>query len=186
MCPKLRRLELSSINIEKIWDLQQPASSLYALNLERFTIKGCHNLKHLFPSFMVKHFVQLESLRILDCKMMEEVIFFKEGLTEEERMSKIVFPQLENLSLEDLPKLTRFCHETQNEFPSLKTLNLKSCPEMMAFISKSVIEDVGDNLEVDNSALFNEKVISSFLCGFCFLSSINFTMTLCTVLFPNI
>ena len=133
---------------------------------------------------MVKHFVQLKSLRILDCKMIEEVIFFKEGLTEEERMSKILFPQLEDLSLEDLPKLTRFCYETQNEFPLLESLNLKSCPEMMAFISKSVIGDVGDNLEVDNSALFNEKVISSFLCGFFFLSSINFTLTLCTVLFP--
>ena len=177
MCPKLRRLELSSINIEKIWDLQQPASSLYVHNLEWFTMKGCHNLKHLFPSFMVKHFVQLKSLRILDCKMIEEVIFFKEGLTEEERMSKILFPKLEFLSLKDLPKLTRFCYETHNEFPLLITLKLKNCPEMMAFVSKSVIEDVGDdsqidqktegnNLEVDNSALFNEKVISSF--GFVF------------------
>ena len=168
MCPKLITLELSSINIEKIWDLQQPASSLYAQNLERFTIKSYHNLKHLFPSFMVKHFVQLKGLKIRDCKMMEEVIFFKEGLTEEERMSKIVFPQLEYLSLEDLPKLTRFCYETQNEFPLLRSLNLKNCPVLMAFISKYVTEDVGDNLEVDNSALFNEKVISSFLCGFFF------------------
>ncbi|XWS65124.1 hypothetical protein CRYUN_Cryun05aG0063900 [Craigia yunnanensis] len=170
VCHKLQFLKLSSINIEKIWDLQQPASSLYAQNLERLTIKGCHNLKHLFPSFMVKNFVQLKSLRIRDCKIMEEVIFFKQGLTEEERMNKILFPELEFLSLKDLPKLTRFCYETHIEFPLLTSLNLKNCPVLMAFISKSVIEDVGDypqidkktegnNLEVDNLALFNEKVV---------------------------
>ncbi|XVF41565.1 hypothetical protein PTKIN_Ptkin01aG0289600 [Pterospermum kingtungense] len=183
VCPKLNFLELSSINIEKIWDLLQPASHLYAQNLERLTIKGCLNLKYLFPSFMVQHFVQLESLHISDCNTMEEVIVFMEGLAEEERTSHILFPKLKFLWLENLPKLTRFCYETHNEFPLLTSLNLKNCPALKTFITKSLIGAVGDdpqidqrtqgnNLEVDKSALFNEKVVCPKL-NFLELSSIN-------------
>ncbi|EOY20458.1 Cc-nbs-lrr resistance-like protein [Theobroma cacao] len=147
--------------------IQQLASSLYVQNLEWIKIKGCHNLKYLFPSFGVKHFVQLHSLSILDCKIMEEIIFV-EGLTEDERMSKMWFPQLKFLKLQDFPKLRRFCYETDNEFPFLRELVLTNCPVMKTFISKSATEDVGDepqidqnaqgnDLELDNSALFNEK-----------------------------
>ncbi|XP_021281817.1 uncharacterized protein LOC110414745 isoform X2 [Herrania umbratica] len=169
VCPKLRDLDLSSINVQKIWNSQQLASSFHVQNLEQITIKGCHNLKYMFPSVMVKHFVLLRHLSILDCKIMEEVIFMG-GLTEDEKMSQMLFPTLNFLKLEDLPQLRRFCDETDNEFPILRELVLTNCPVFKTFISKSVIEDVGDepliyqnvqgnNLEVDNSTLFNEKVL---------------------------
>ncbi|KAK6243856.1 hypothetical protein QUC31_010265 [Theobroma cacao] len=123
--------------------------------------------------FNEKHFVQLHSLSILDCKIMEEIIFM-EGLTEDERMSKMWFAQLKFLKLQDLPKLRRFCYETDNEFPFLRELVLTNCLVLKTFISKSAIEDVGDepqidqnaqgnDLELDNSALFNEKVIYSLV-----------------------
>ncbi|EOY09934.1 Phosphoprotein phosphatase [Theobroma cacao] len=113
---------------------------------------------------MVKHFAQLHHLSILDCKIMEEVILM-EGLTEEERMSKMLFPTLDYLMLKDLPKLRRFCYETDNEFPLLRTLNLINCPILKTFTSNSVIDEVGDEPQIDqnaqgnNSALFNEKVV---------------------------
>ncbi|GMI78895.1 hypothetical protein HRI_001558800 [Hibiscus trionum] len=107
VCSRLRWLELSSIN----------------------------NLKYLFPSFTGEDFVRLEFLHVKDCKMMEQVIF-REGSTEEERRNQMFFSKLKRLELEDLPKLTTFCFETQ--------------------IGQHI---QASNLEVHNSALFNEKVV---------------------------
>ncbi|GMI78827.1 hypothetical protein HRI_001552000 [Hibiscus trionum] len=134
VCPKLWRLELSSIDIQTIWHGRALPSSLNVKNLHALKVKGCHNLKYLFPSFLVEDFVQLRSLRVKDCKMMEQVIF-TEGSTEEERRNQM-FSKLKWLDLEDLPKLTTFCFETQ--------------------IGQHI---QASNLEVHNSALFNEKVV---------------------------
>ncbi|GMI78894.1 hypothetical protein HRI_001558700 [Hibiscus trionum] len=84
---------------------------------------------------MVEDFVQLEFLHVEDCKMMEQVIF-TEGSTEEERRNQMFFSKLKRLELEHLPKLTTFCFETQ--------------------IGQHI---QASNLEVHNSALFNEKVV---------------------------
>ncbi|GMI78962.1 hypothetical protein HRI_001565500 [Hibiscus trionum] len=135
VCPKLWRLELSSIDIQTIWHGRALPSSLNGKNLHDLKVKGCHNLKYLFPSFLVKDFVQLRSLGVKDCKMMEQVIF-TEGSTEEERRNQMFFSKLKWLELEHLPKLTTFCFETQ--------------------IGQHI---QASNLEVHNSALFNEKVV---------------------------
>ena len=108
---------------------------------------------------------------------MEEVMLM-EGLMEEERMNPL-FPKLEVLWLEDLPKLSRFCYENYFEFRCLRILRVTECPLLETFISKYV--NAGDEphidqnaqryeLEVDSTAFFNEKVISSFLLFFAYHS----------------
>ncbi|KAK8277419.1 hypothetical protein V6Z12_D10G267100, partial [Gossypium hirsutum] len=77
--PRLERLDLSSINIHKIWHHSSSPSIGY-LNFLR--VKRCHNLKYLFPFFLAKDLEQLRFLGILDCNMMEQVIF-TDGLVEE-------------------------------------------------------------------------------------------------------
>ncbi|XP_052875924.1 uncharacterized protein LOC108465482 isoform X2 [Gossypium arboreum] len=77
--PSLKHLDLSSINIHKIWHHSSSPSIEYLRSLH---VTSCHNLKYLLPSFLVKDLVQLKFLRIVDCNMMEQVIF-KDGLDEE-------------------------------------------------------------------------------------------------------
>ncbi|KAK6243854.1 hypothetical protein QUC31_010263 [Theobroma cacao] len=161
-CPKMSTIA-SSYSREKEKEASGDGSEKWDItttffsdkNLEWIKIKGCHNLKYLFPSVGVKHFVQLHSLSILDCKIMEEIIFM-EGLTEDERMSKMWFAQLKFLKLQDLPKLRRFCYETDNEFPFLRELVLTNCLVLKTFISKSAIEDVGDEPQIDQNAQGND------------------------------
>ncbi|KAG4128052.1 hypothetical protein ERO13_D10G253550v2, partial [Gossypium hirsutum] len=156
--PNLEYLTLSSINIHEIW--HHPSSS----SLKHLQVEGCHNLKYLFPSFLLKDLVMLQRLEIKDCNVMEQVIF-TDGLgAEDQWRNHTIFSKLELLSLGDLPKLTNFCFQNYSEFPCLKELTLKKCPLLKTFISKSVCGDepqIHQPTQTNDSAVLNEKVISS-------------------------
>ncbi|XP_021281522.1 probable disease resistance protein At4g27220 isoform X2 [Herrania umbratica] len=129
--PNLEKLDLFSINVEKIWHMCCfPANCSTVQNLTTFIVSGCGNLKCLLSSSMVQSLVQLKMLEITDCKMMEEVV-----VAEEEKVSKMIFPKLETLLLRDLPKLTRFCSESLIEFSSLSELFLENCPCLKVLVS---------------------------------------------------
>ncbi|XP_040957978.1 uncharacterized protein [Gossypium hirsutum] len=162
--PRLQHLELSFVNIHEIW--HHPSSPSVGF-LNSLRVKRCHNLKYLFPSFLVKDLVQLRRLEILDCNMMEQVIF-TDGLVEEHQgRNQMFFSELELLWLKDLPKLTSFCFENYFEFQCLTDLELTNCPLLKTLITKCVSEgepEIGQhvqasNLEVHNSSLLNEKVV---------------------------
>ncbi|TYH00377.1 hypothetical protein ES288_A10G271200v1 [Gossypium darwinii] len=162
--PRLANLHLSCINIHEIW--HHPSSQSVGC-LKHLQVKRCHNLKYLFPSFLVKDLVQLRRLKILECNMMEQVIF-TDGLVEEHQgRNQMFFSNLQLLWLKDLPKLTRLCFENYFEFQCLTDLELTNCPLLKTFITKYVSEDepeIGQhvqasNLEVHNSSLLNEKVV---------------------------
>ncbi|TYH00683.1 hypothetical protein ES288_A10G298700v1 [Gossypium darwinii] len=161
--PLLMDLKLSSVNIHSIWHYPPSSSLRYLYHLR---VEGCHNLKYLFPSSLVKHLVQLKILQIWDCNMMEQVIF-TDGLgAEDQWRNHTIFSKLDLLSLEDLHKLTSFCFQNYSEFPCLTNLRLKKCPFLKAFMSISVSRDEpradhhlqASNL-VHNSAVLNEKVV---------------------------
>ncbi|MBA0877964.1 hypothetical protein Goshw_001201, partial [Gossypium schwendimanii] len=162
--PSLERLHLSSINIHKIW---HHSSSPSIGCLSYLQVKRCHNLKYLFPSFLVKDLVQLRRLEILDCNMMGQVIFTDRLVEEHQGRNQMFSFNLHLLRLDDLPKLTSLCFENYFEFHCLSFLSLRNCPLLKTFISKCVPGDesqIGQhvqasNLEVHNSSLLNEKVV---------------------------
>ncbi|KAK8334597.1 hypothetical protein V6Z12_A10G282000 [Gossypium hirsutum] len=155
--PNLKRLTLSSIGIHMIW--HHPSSSSLT-HLYRLRVEGCHNLKYLFPSFLLKDLVLLRFLEIKDCNMMEQVIF-TDGLGAEDHWRNYTI-LLESLSLKDLPKLKDICFENYLEFPWLRDLTLKNCPLLKTFISKSVSGDeppIHQPTQTKDSAVLNEKVV---------------------------
>ncbi|PPS11946.1 hypothetical protein GOBAR_AA08707 [Gossypium barbadense] len=155
--PNLKRLTLSSIGIHMIW--HHPSSSSLT-HLYRLRVEGCHNLKYLFPSFLLKDLVLLRFLEIKDCNMMEQVIF-TDGLGAEDHWRNYTI-LLESLSLKDLPKLKDICFENYLEFPWLRDLTLKNCPLLKTFISKSVSGDeppIHQPTQTNDSAVLNEKVV---------------------------
>ena len=114
--------------------------------------------------------VQLKSLNIEDCKVMEEILILTEDLGEEEIIPKELFPNLEDLVLKDLPILKRFCVGSNIKFPSLKGMVIEKCPKLESFIFKPVSSDMTlskelkevNSKEISHTTmqpLFNEEVI---------------------------
>ncbi|GKV25965.1 hypothetical protein SLEP1_g35336 [Rubroshorea leprosula] len=159
--PNLEFLSLSSNNIQQILDNSIPGISSYVQNLRKLCVEGCDNLKNLLSSSMVKSFEQLNWLEIRDCNMMKEVILAEES-TDEEKMCKIFFPNMEFLLLQDLPKLTRFCSGNYLELPCLWKLKISKCPVLKTFISSFIFGDmIASSENVKNTctlSLFDAKV----------------------------
>ncbi|XVF56902.1 hypothetical protein PTKIN_Ptkin06aG0158100 [Pterospermum kingtungense] len=151
--PELKKLNLYSIDIEKLWDDHQlHVMSLSVQNLTSLRVGSCDNLKNLFTSTMVTSFVQLERLAVEGCDEMEEVIIENEG--EEERMRKLVFPKLQELNLHNLQNLKRFCFGNYPiEFPFLRKLWIAKCPVLNTFHSDSTNTIVGNEAVTVESLL---------------------------------
>ncbi|XP_065853539.1 uncharacterized protein [Euphorbia lathyris] len=156
--PNLRDLKLSSVHIEKTWNVRKLEMSSCIQNITSLILNGFGNLEHVLSSSMTKCVVHLKRLEICDCKMMEGVILMEEGL-EGEVMSKILLRALEFLKLKDLPKLARFCTNNLIECPALKELWIQNCPELMVFVSDSRSTKAHSEVEMTNYSLFNEKVV---------------------------
>ncbi|XVF03198.1 hypothetical protein REPUB_Repub04eG0240900 [Reevesia pubescens] len=150
--PKLEKLKLSSINIERIW------SWSYSIqNLTSFIIEGCGNLKHVLSYSMAQCLHQLKYLEITECKCLQDIISTEEIIKEEHgKRALISFPRLNSLKLKGLQKLIGFCHEGYIvEFPSLEILEIEQCPELKGFINKLMSKDISTG---GTEMLFNEEV----------------------------
>ncbi|XP_030957678.1 uncharacterized protein LOC115979758 [Quercus lobata] len=168
--PKLESLKLSSIHSEEIPHNQHHASSAFKLaniqtdsrfqNLCYLTVKGSGNLKYLLSSSTARFMVQLKYLYIEDCKEMEEILLTEDS-GEEEIIPKVLFPQLKDLFLKDLPVLKRFCMGSNIRFPSLTGMTIEQCPKLESFIFKPVSSEEMNSEEISRTTmqpLFNEKV----------------------------
>ncbi|KAK8689881.1 hypothetical protein V6N13_088591 [Hibiscus sabdariffa] len=155
--PGLKELNLELVSgIERIWhDDQLSIMSLGVQSLTSLTLFRCHKLKYAFTSSMVRSFVQLRTLVVIECDEMQDII--------EERISSNIklFPKLDSLKLSELPNLKRFCCGTNTiEFPSLTKLEVEICPVLKTFYYDG--SSVGDNISLDHNLyapLFDEKVI---------------------------
>ncbi|KAG6751661.1 hypothetical protein NC652_030745 [Populus alba x Populus x berolinensis] len=98
--------------------------------LTTLEVSNCHGLINLMTSSTAKYLVQLTSMSVTECKMIEEIIVSEEN----EVANEIFFQKLEHLSLRCLPSLTSFhsgkCAFT---FPSLEEVFLIECPNMKKF-----------------------------------------------------
>ncbi|KAK8277406.1 hypothetical protein V6Z12_D10G266000 [Gossypium hirsutum] len=150
--PSLERLDLSSINIHKIWHHSSSPSMGY---LNFLKVKRCHNLKYMLPSFLAKDLVQLRFLRILDCNMMEQVIF-TDGLVEEHQGRNQILKRLQIQNCDLLEEIIELqgliADESQSTsaaqsivtetvmtkfvFPELIYLRLCKVPRLKSFYSR--------------------------------------------------
>jgi len=74
--PKLECLELSSIHIPQIWNDQ----SLHSFqNLVKLKVSDCDNLKYLLSFPTAGSLVNLQSLFVSGCKLMEDIFSTKDA-----------------------------------------------------------------------------------------------------------
>ncbi|KAH9752997.1 hypothetical protein KPL71_014925 [Citrus sinensis] len=121
-CSKLQKLVPPSWHLENLWELE---------------VSKCHGLINVLTLSTSKTLVNLERMKIADCKMIEEIIQSQVG---EEAEDCIVFRKLEYLGLDCLPSLTSFCLGNYAlEFPSLEHVVVRQCPTMKIF-SQGVVD----------------------------------------------
>ena len=111
---------------------------------------------------MAKSLVELKTLEVMSCKNMEEIVLSTRGEDGEENVDNL-FPKLQCVRLQSLPKLVRFCTSNYIEFSSLEELELVGCYELESFICDPLNSGEKDREETTlEYSLFNEKVRACF------------------------
>ncbi|XP_016744507.1 uncharacterized protein [Gossypium hirsutum] len=130
MFPNLHQLTLGwNVGVKEIWRLVP--SSVPFQNLVILEVRECDGIIKLITHSTAKSLVQLKEMSILNCKKIEEIIEGGDNNDQDE----IIFPQLNSLELESLPKLESFCLSWNYTFgfPSLQTVIVEDCPKMKIF-----------------------------------------------------
>ncbi|ESW11930.1 hypothetical protein PHAVU_008G071200 [Phaseolus vulgaris] len=122
--PKLEWLELSSINIQKIWSDQYDHCFQ---NLLTLNVKDCGNLKYLLSFSMAGNLVNLQSLFVSECEMMED-IFRSENAEHID-----VFPKLKKIEIICMEKLSTIwnSHIGLHSFRILDSLIIRECHKIV-------------------------------------------------------
>ncbi|KAH7524989.1 hypothetical protein FEM48_Zijuj06G0177700 [Ziziphus jujuba var. spinosa] len=154
----MKELYLQSLNsLKMIWDMR--LLEKFDNNLTRVIVKKCDNLKSLIPSSLCESLVHLEWLQIGGCENIREIASIEES-EGQEKLGKILFPQLRSLMLYDLPKLKRFYAGDCIECPSLKELEINNCGKMETFISNSLPSHIdNENEEIESVKFPNLEVL---------------------------
>ncbi|KAI9085108.1 hypothetical protein K1719_032924 [Acacia pycnantha] len=128
--PNLETMQLLCLpKLTCIWN-KDPREIVELGKLVKLEIIECGLLKSLLSTALVEKLVHLEELKVESCEMIEQVV---EG-DDTETKGRISFPNLKDLQLGRLPKLTKFnsghCNMT---FHNLQSLRIEECPELNAF-----------------------------------------------------
>nr|XP_025635637.2 disease resistance protein RPS2-like [Arachis hypogaea] len=134
--PKLETLHLYKLdNMEQLCSRVSLSSSSFC-KLKVVKIKLCGLLKNVFVMSMVKLLVALQTIEILECNSLKEIVFVED--TQDSNTSKpLKFQELRTLTLKSLPEFHGFCSisstaqqkvlfDEQVEFSKLERLQLSS------------------------------------------------------------
>ncbi|XP_040930474.1 uncharacterized protein [Gossypium hirsutum] len=105
-------------------------------NLRELIVHYNNNLTYIFPVMLIQHLSQLSILEIKSCEKLKGIIGNDDILASSSQgprlEMKMVFPQLKQIVLEDLPKLESFSPVGYHlEFPCLDLLNVKQCSKII-------------------------------------------------------
>ncbi|PPR95512.1 hypothetical protein GOBAR_AA25153 [Gossypium barbadense] len=105
-------------------------------NLRELIVHYNNNLTYIFPVMLIQHLSQLSILEIKSCEKLKGIIGNDDILASSSQgprlEMKMVFPQLKQIVLEDLPKLESFIPVGYHlEFPCLDLLNVKQCSKII-------------------------------------------------------
>ena len=107
--PRLEILDLYGLNaVESVWQLQ---TTCYMVNLTSLSVRNCNSLKYLFSLAVAERLVKLKNLQVENCEVMEYIVVTKKLGEEGRSGNKILFPQLQSLTLFELSALRKFCYE---------------------------------------------------------------------------
>ena len=113
-----------------------PFSSTSFHYLQTLEVYGYDVLISLLTPSIAKTLVQLQTIRIANCKRMREIVA-NEG-SEAEAGDEITFNNLTDLQLNKLPSLTAFHLGNRTiKFPSLDYVMVENCPKLISLLTPS-------------------------------------------------
>ena len=150
-------LEIRSCGIKNIFEKSDSTSDITHVYLEKITVKMCTGMKTIIPSCVLFQCLDelivfschtlvniirpstttslpnLRILRISECDELEE-IYGSSNEGDAPVLDEIPFMKLEELTLNNLPRLTSFCQGNHSfNFPSLQKVHLKACFRLRTF-----------------------------------------------------
>ncbi|KAI5660477.1 hypothetical protein M9H77_29270 [Catharanthus roseus] len=143
-----------------------PDGILVLRNLTKLNISNCDNVRYLLSPTIARALCSIQKLEIENCMQIEEIVV--RDVEDEEKVDKLVLPQLEKLVLRKLENLKWFFHGDL-DFPSLVYFQLNRCPKMEVLccgtlcISKPIEVKLGDSKSIwtqedlNNTIRFNYK-----------------------------
>ncbi|KAI5659922.1 hypothetical protein M9H77_28715 [Catharanthus roseus] len=139
--PSLKELLISGKEVEMLRD-----GFLVLRNLTRLNILNCDNVRYLLSPSMARELSSIQELWIENCKEIEEIVV--RDVEDEEKIDKLVLPQLEKLILTKLENLKWFFHGDL-DFPSLVNFELDECPRIEVLCcgtlcTPQIVEDLND------------------------------------------
>ncbi|WVZ16348.1 hypothetical protein V8G54_009330 [Vigna mungo] len=122
--PKLEWLELSSINIHKIWSDQ---CNHCFQNLLTLNVTDCSNLKYLLSFSMAESLVNLQSIFVSECAIMEDIF------RPEDAEYIDVFPKLKKMEIISMDKLCTIWKSDigLHSFSCLNSLMIRECHKLV-------------------------------------------------------
>ncbi|WVZ04862.1 hypothetical protein V8G54_018208 [Vigna mungo] len=175
--PKLEWLELSSINIHEIWSDQ---CNHCFQNLLTMNVTDCGNLKYLLSFSMAESLVNLQSIFVSECEIMEDIfrpedaeyidVFPKLKKMEIMCMEKLCtiwksdiglhsFSNLNSLIIREYHKLvTIFPSYMGQRLQSLQSLTVKDCELVENIFDFANIPHTCDIIEANLGNIFLEKL----------------------------
>jgi hypothetical protein len=161
---QLQEMELNNLpRLSRMWN-HNNIEVVSFKNLTKLKVFDCHNLKSLLSYSMARSLVQLQTIQVSNCEMMEEIITKGEKYIEGDNKVKTILPKLEELELGFLPKLECVCSvdydydipfftdEEDNKFnnndkvqilfPELKKLSFYEVPKLKCFCSGVYTYDI--------------------------------------------
>ncbi|PPD81494.1 hypothetical protein GOBAR_DD21573 [Gossypium barbadense] len=135
----LEKMELFNvIRLQDIW--KGPIH--VATNLRELRVHRCNNLTYIFPVALIRHLPQLSILNIASCENLKQIIGNDDILASSSSPQgpqlemKLVFPQLKQIVLENLPNLESFSPlGSHPEFSCLDLLDIKQCSKVITRFS---------------------------------------------------
>ncbi|XP_031397292.1 uncharacterized protein LOC116208161 [Punica granatum] len=131
----LKELELNGLReLKHIWN-GDPTGIVSFQNLSTVDVTGCGSLAYLFPASLAESLLKLEKLSIRTSSQLEVVVADDEvDKVSDDR--KLIFPQLEDLTLEKLQELKSF-HSGRHilQFPLLKKLTVEGVGDLVELLA---------------------------------------------------
>ncbi|KAH9649102.1 hypothetical protein KPL70_025857 [Citrus sinensis] len=122
----LQNLKLSDFpRLRELW--HGPALPVgFFNNLDKLVVDDCTKMLSAIPSNLLRCLNDLNSLEVMNCDSLEEVLHLEELNAEEEHFGPL-FPLLLGLIIMDLPNLKRFYNFTGNilELPRFSKINIR-------------------------------------------------------------
>ncbi|KEH38445.1 Rpp4C4 [Medicago truncatula] len=151
--PHLELLKLSKINCEKLWD-DKLLSHSRMQNLKSLTMDKCGSMRYAFSSSVARELVNLKSLKISNCQMLED-IFVSDGefgslplppILETFEISNSndedLLPMLETFEISHMEHLKSVWHNqlAPNSFCKLKQLKIQFCNKLSNIVPSNVLD----------------------------------------------